>query len=78
MKTRTVFVVLTVANQYNGNLTLVKIEKIFSSAKEAQAYIEKEKKSWREFVNVNNVSVDCICERGIQEAVFEDKESKDE
>jgi|APGre2960657423_1045063.scaffolds.fasta_scaffold406081_2 uncharacterized protein YmfQ (DUF2313 family) len=78
MKNRTVFVAVTVANEFNGTVTLVKVEKIFSSAKDAQDYMTKEKKNWRENITINNSSIDCICERGIQETIFEDKESKDE
>lgn len=78
MKNRTVFVVLTVANEFNGSITLVKVEKVFSSAIDAQNYLAKEKKSWRENITINNSSIDCVCERGIQESILEDKESKDE
>ena len=78
MKNRTVFVVLTVANEFNGSITLVKVEKVFSSATDAQNYLAKEKKSWRENITINNSSIDCVCERGIQETILEDKESKDE
>jgi len=78
MKNRTVFVAVTVANEFNGTVTLVKVEKIFSSAKDAQDYMTKEKKNWRENITINNSAIDCICERGIQETIFEDKESKDE
>jgi hypothetical protein len=78
MKNRTVFVIVTVANEFNGSITLVKVEKIFSSAVDAQNYMVKEKKNWRENIVVNNSSIDCVCERGVQEAIFEDKESKDE
>jgi len=73
MTNKKVFVVVIVANQVDGNGTLVKIDKVFSSAKDAETYFSREKRSWKETITVNNSTIECVCERGIQEADFEEK-----
>lgn len=62
-----VFAVVTVASEIGGSGVLVKIEKVFKSANDAENYVKKENKSWREVIQINNNSIDCLCERGIQE-----------
>jgi hypothetical protein len=75
MANKKVFVIITVANQIDGAVTLVKVEKVFSNARDAENFLAKEKTNWREMLNFNNSSFECICERGVQEADFEDKEN---
>jgi hypothetical protein len=75
MANKKVFVVVTVANQVDGAATLVKVEKVFASAKETENYLVNEKKNWREIITFNNASLECVCERGVQEADYEDKEN---
>jgi len=75
MAIKKVFVVVTVANQVDGAATLVKVEKVFPTARDAENFLAKEKSNWREMINFNNSSLECICERGVQEADFEDKEN---
>jgi len=75
MPIKKVFVVVTVANQVDGVATLVKVEKVFSTASEAEKYLANEKKNWREVITFNNSSFECICERGVQETDFEYKEN---
>ena len=62
-----VFTVVTVASEIGGTGVLVKIEKVFKSATEAENFVKRENKSWREVIQINNNSIDCLCERGIQE-----------
>lgn len=62
-----VFAVVTVASEIGGIGVLVKIEKVFKSANDAEIYVKRENKSWREVIQINNNSIDCLCERGIQE-----------
>ena len=62
-----IFVVLTVANEIGGSGVLVKVEKAYKSVLEAENFVKKDNKSWREVIQINNNSIDCFCERGIQE-----------
>lgn len=62
-----IFIVITVASEIGGTSVLVKAEKAFKSVSEAEAHVKKENKSWREVIQINNSSIDCFCERGIQE-----------
>lgn len=62
-----IFVVVTVASEIGGANILVKIEKAFKSANDAENFLKKENKNWREVIQINNNSIDCLCERGIQE-----------
>lgn len=62
-----IFIVFTVASEIGGTNVLVKAEKAFKSISEVESYVKKENKSWREVIQINNNSIDCFCERGIQE-----------
>jgi hypothetical protein len=62
-----IFVVVTVASEIGGLAVLVKVNKAFKSASDAENFINKDKKSWREVIQINNNSIDCFCEKGIQE-----------
>jgi len=62
-----IFAVVVVASEIGGSSILVKIEKAFKSVSSAESFLKKENKSWREVIQINNNSIDCLCERGIQE-----------
>ena len=62
-----VYAVVTVATEIEGRLTFVKFDKAFLSANKAEEYMKTINKTWREIIQAENQSVDCMCERSINE-----------
>ena len=62
-----VYAVVTVATEIEGRLTFVKFDKAFLAASSADAYVKGLTKNWREVIQADNQSIDCICERSVHE-----------
>jgi hypothetical protein len=62
-----VYAIVTVATEIEGRLTFVKFEKAFLSAHKAEEHMKTLNKSWREIIQAHNQSVDCMCERSVNE-----------
>ena len=66
-----VYIVVGVATEIEGRLTAVKLEKGFSSAEAAQKYMDSVPKSYPEQVKLPTATINCWCERNVQEIEIE-------
>ena len=63
-----IFLVITVARQYEGDIISIRHEKAYKTASQAQEHLNSLKKSFVETINVPNIGpIEFFCERGIQE-----------
>lgn len=67
-----IYVVIKIARQFDGEYVFVQTEKAFSNKETAENFAKNKGLQWEEnFTIPNNLSIKCLCERGIHEVEVE-------
>jgi hypothetical protein len=67
-----IYAIINVGNEIEGRLTAVKIEKAYKDRSNAETYMNKNRVSYVEDLNLDGQKVQMLCERNIQEIEVED------
>jgi hypothetical protein len=66
------YIVVNVGNEIDGRLTVVKIEKSFSSTESAQKYMNSVPRVYSEPLKTKDQTINCLFERNVHEVEIED------
>jgi hypothetical protein len=67
-----IYAIINVGNEIEGRLTAVNIEKAYKDRSNAETYMNKNRVSYVEDLNLDGQKVQMLCERNIQEIEVED------
>lgn len=67
-----IFAVISVARQVDGEYVIVKTEKAFTKASQADEYVKGLAKNYTETIQTPTASIQCVCERGVFELDVEE------
>lgn len=67
-----VFAVVTLATEIEGRLTVLRFDGAFTQVTKAEALAKLLPGSWTEVIQAENVSVNCLCQRGVYELDVEE------
>jgi hypothetical protein len=67
-----IYVIINVANEIDGRLTAVKIEKAYKDKASAEKFMASNKTSYLEDLQVDSQKLKMLCERNVQEVDVED------
>ena len=69
------YICLTVANESNGNLTMVKVNKCSVNKNDLVEFLKAGPKSWKENIRTERGDGEFICEKNIHEVEIEGLEN---
>ena len=67
-----IFNIISVARQVDGEYVVVKVEKAFKKASDADEYMKKMLTKYAESIQTGSGLIQCVCERGIFETEVDD------
>jgi hypothetical protein len=65
------YVVLTIANESNGNLTMARIDKCSINKQDISNFFKAGPKSWKETMKTERGEGEFLCEKNIHEIIIE-------
>lgn len=65
------YIALTVANEIDGNNTVVRVDKASTNRASLEEWASQRNASWREKIKNQNMVLDCVCQMNIIEVEIE-------